>query len=739
MEEVNSVVSTWLEEIAESRKREKDYRKNGVEILDIYNGKNPDKVPFNILFSNTETLVPAVFSNTPRPIVKKRFFSEESPLVDAGSKAATRMLEYLLDTNVDGYQKFEKSMKNVVMDALLPGRGISQIKYDAKITGEGEQESVEWEAVCMASRKWNMIHYGYATVWEDVPWMAYEDFIDETEAKSLFDEEIVAKIEFTEGQEADDDDDKSTPDELKHIGKQKTARIYQIWDKSDRKIKYISPNYKEGYLKEQDDEFGITGFFNCPEPLRFIEKSNDLLPTAFYTIYENQANELNDVQRRINKVVKAIKVRGLYNGSLGDDIDALMDEDDNELLPTDESATLMEGGLEKNIWFMPLTELVGVLQQLIMARESCKQVIYEITGISDIVRGQSKASETLGAQKIKASWGSMRVKDKQKAVQQYARDALRIMLDIGVNKFSQKTWMKVTGLPYPVQEKRDQARQQLQIMKQQHDMKIQEMMPAMEQMKQQGQQVPPPPQFKPDPKLVEIAKQPAWEEILEFLKDDYVRSFKVDIETNSTLEAEATEDKEMVAEFMNAMAQFLNGIGPMIEKGMMSMDVAKSMLLEIAKRFRFGDDVEEHIKAIEKPRPQKDPKQEEQIKKFQEAQKKFKSDQEAFAKQSEQEKQKMQQTLKQEKDKFQQDKLRADEEIQKQVTQLESDRMQFKYDIKAAHNELRMEKRINDIQISGDQKVAQEKTKSLLKDSERKVQSMLDKHLNMVKEVSEQA
>ena len=58
-------VKHWLDEIGSAKKREKDYRKDGQEIIDIYSGKKSDEIPFNILFSNVETLLPSLFSQSP--------------------------------------------------------------------------------------------------------------------------------------------------------------------------------------------------------------------------------------------------------------------------------------------------------------------------------------------------------------------------------------------------------------------------------------------------------------------------------------------------------------------------------------------------------------------------------------------------------------------------------------------------------------------------------------------------
>lgn len=600
-----SEVRYWLGEIASAKQREKDFRKDGEEIIEIYSGKKCDEIPFNILFSNTETLLPALYSQVPRPVVQRRF-KDDDPLGAASSKAGQRMLEYLCDTNVEGYETYDQSVRYATLDGLLPGRGVTSIKYDADIVEtEGEASGVNWEQVCTETRAWDRVYFGYAKKWSKVPWIAYEEFIDKEEAERLFGADVAGKIVYTVGEDEDDPDERGTgtggrDDADNETGSRKTALVYQVWDRAGGKVlRYISPAYHDGYLKVEDDPLGITGFFNCPRPLQFIEKSNDLLPTAMYKLYENQAKELNRLTTRLQRVVSALKVRGVYDGSLGSEIESILKEDDNALVPTDKSSSLAaEKGLDNAIWFMPLQELIVVAEKLVAAREQCKRVIYEITGVSDIIRGQSVASETLGAQKIKESWGTMRLKRLQKEVQRYSRDMLRIMLEIAASKFSVETWAKATGLPFVTAQQKQQAQQIMQA----QQMQMQQQAAMAQQM---GQQPPPPP--PPDPQIQQALAAPVWEDVLELLRDDIQRSYRIDIETNSTVDVEATEDQKQIGDFMNAMGQLLAGLNPMVESGTMPFEGAKELMLAVIRRFRFGTEVEEQFKNMQAPQGKGNP------------------------------------------------------------------------------------------------------------------------------------
>ena len=590
--EPSEIVRYWVNEITQARKREKDWRKDGQDILDIYSAKH--ETPFNILFSNTETLLPALYSAVPRPVVTRRF-KDADPLGKAAADAAQRVLSFLLDTNMEGYETFDEAMRMATLDALLPGRGVTVVKFDAQIredepsedepsedAGEASMPYTSGELACLDTRAWDRVYFGYAKKWSKVPWIAYEEYLDKEEATKLFGEKIVEDLTFSAGDVPEDNDYQRSAKDEQNKGDRKTACFYQIWDKDGgKKVRYITPNYKEGYLRVDDDPLELTGFFNCPRPLQFIEKSNDLRPTPMYALYKNQARELNRLTQRIHNITEAIKARGVYSSDMGETLGNILKGDDNTLVPAENSSTLaFEKGIGNAIWMWPVETLIQVLIQLYQAREKCKVVIYEITGIADIMRGASSASETLGAQQIKQSWGTLRLKRLQREIQRYSRDLLRMMLEIAATKFSEDTWAKMTGLPYTT------------------TMVAQQLAQIAFAAQQSGQPL--------DPQTQAAMRQPKWADVLGMLRDDTQRAYRVDIETNSTIAPEASEDQQQITEMMTAMGQFLNGVAPLVAKGVMPFQIAQSMLLAISRRFQFGTEVEGFIQQMAEP-PKEDP------------------------------------------------------------------------------------------------------------------------------------
>ena len=607
-------VRSWLTELDSARKRLKDYRKDASRVVKLYEGGKAAESPFNILYSNTETLAPALYNNLPRPVVQRRF-KDDDPLGKVASDVARRSLEFLIDNELGTYTPFDDLMSQAVLEALVPGQGVTRFKYDASFaeqpepnnptegqedeTGEGEievekgeihaepAEQVEYETVCGESVPWDRFLHGYAKQWKDVPWVAFEHFMTRDELVKNFGEEIGHRIPLNiSGKETanESDDGDRDDDKLRDAEGVTLAHVFEIWDKETKMVRFLAPSYPQGFVKSVEDPLELSGFFPMPQPLMLFPKISSLAPVPLYTMYEEQAKELNRVTVRINKIVQALKVRGFYDSTL-EGLDKVLSADDNVLIPAENVAAMQQGQtLEKAIWLMPLEKLIVVLQQLYAQRQQVKQVIYEITGISDILRGASVASETATAQNIKNQWGTLRLKKLQKQVSKYVRDCLRIMGEIAMTKFSQQTISQMTGLQFPTGEQKQQAQMLLQ--------------------QAQAQQVPGQPPAQPPQQLLAMTQLPTWEDIMGLLANDLQRNYRIDVETNSTVDAEATEDKQNMGEFLNAIAQFMNGAAPLVQQGVLPFDAAKSILLAVTRRYRFGPEVEDDLKKMQAPQPQ---------------------------------------------------------------------------------------------------------------------------------------
>lgn len=602
-------VRRWLLEIKLSEKGEEKWRRTGSKIYDRYRGADKRKNSFNILWSNTETLRPAVYSSPPKADVRRRY-RDADPIGKAVSESLTRSLDF----SIDSYD-LHACLQDDVLDALLPGRGVSRIRYVPNInqvggdnekdgepheSGQGEQvEELEWEQAVCEHVNWQDFRRGQGRTWGEVQWIAFRHRLTRDQLIEKFGK-IGGKIEITG---AKDEDIKSLRDKDPVKDLFNTGEVWEVWDKESREVLFVSQGYPDAPCKVDPDPLGLKDFFPIPRPLQFIQDTDKLVPIPLFTLYEEQANELDNAAARRNKIVDALKFRGVYDATLTE-MSEVMKGNDNDLIPVKNASAFIErGGLDKMIWVMPVEQAARVLVELDKSIEASKQAIYEIAGIGDIIRASTDPNETASAQKLKSQWGSMRLQKMQREVQRYARDLIRLMSEVIGGKFQLETLKAMTGLPYlTAQEWQAQSAQAMAQGQQQFRQAAMQWQQAAQQAQAQGQPPPPKPQPpQPPPKPV------LWEDIIGVLRDSGMRSYHVDIETDSTVADQVAGDTQGLSELMSGITQFVVGILPAVGAGMVPVETVKETVLTLTRRARLGNAVEDAWEKLQPPQPPPDP------------------------------------------------------------------------------------------------------------------------------------
>ena len=681
------LVKYWLDELEDSDKTEKDWRDDAKSVVDIYRGEDVAATAvssdgqkmrrntFNILWSNIETLKPAIYNKTPVPNVQRRF-KDEDQLGRAGAQVLERALEFMVDAN-----DLDAPMSDAVDDYLLVGRGVTRVRYvptfgtpeqpEGEMPGEMEEnyeepvgEVVKEEAIA-ESVAYEDFRRGPANKWSEVDWVGFQHKLTKQDIEEKFGEEMANSVGIDVYAREDDTYDNET----NRSPREGRTRIWEIWCKTTKKVYFIAPSYKDKPLNEADDPLGLSGFFPIPRPIYSLTTTDSLIPVSEYYLYHTLATELNNVTKRIIDILKGLRLRGIYDSRMSE-IGRLMDSGDNKMIPLDGASQYLDaGGLDKAIWMMPIDKYVSVVNQLYAYRQNLITSIYEITGISDVLRGSSVASETATAQSIKANYGSMRLQRRQREIQRYARDVVRLLAEVIAEQFSIDTLQKMTGLDYPTEEEKAMIQSQMQMQMQQFQMQAQ-------QMQMEGQQPPQPPQ--PDPQMLERLEKPTWEQIQQIARDDLLREFKVDIETDSTIAANDAEQQQNITELLTGITSFLNGIAPAVESGAVPMETAKSLLMAAVRRFKLGTEVETAVdkigdQPIQNPEQQAGESGEAEMAKQQAEMARLQAEQQA-----EMAKQKMELELAQSKHQMEMQKLEREAQIDQADHQMKMQEMQAK-------------------------------------------------------------
>ena len=397
-----------------------------------------ESAKFNILWSNVQTLKPAVYAKLPKADISRRF-GDNDPV----GRVASQLLERALDFEVEHYPDFRSSMNYCVEDRFLGGRGTAWVRYEPHtapigldddgllITSNIEQgegapppmEKIEYEVAPVDYVHWRDFGHSQARTWEEVTCVWRWVYMTREALAERFGEEMARKIPLDQG-----------PEPLNAYNESKRtynrAKICELWDKETQRVYWFCKGMPQ-IIDVRDDPLNLEGFFPCPRPLYATTTSDTLVPVPDFVLYQDQAMELDILSDRIDGLVKALRVRGVYDASQPALQRLLTEGDNNALIPVDKWMAFSEkGGLKGSIDLLPLDTLANALLQCYRAREDIKSQIYEITGIADIIRGVSAASETATAQQIKGQYAGLRLRSMQEEVAMFAAELIRLKAQV---------------------------------------------------------------------------------------------------------------------------------------------------------------------------------------------------------------------------------------------------------------------------------------------------------------------
>jgi hypothetical protein len=545
---------------------------------------------FNILWSNVQTLMPALFAKTPKPVVERRYLDRD----DIGRTASVilqRALMYELDQG-----SYVPSLRKAVLDRLLPGRGVVWIRYDAQFQNvppetqqpkgtpdpatiedkdeldrsekpeDKPQEEVAYECVPVDYIDWSDFLTSPSRTWEEVWWVSKRVYMTRKELVARFGKKLGEAIPL----------DFSASAELKSsaategASENDRAKVWEIWNKRDRKVHWLAEGWSEEMLDEKPDPLRLECFFPVPKPIYATLTNDSLIPVPDYYEYQDQANELDDLTSRITDLTKAIKVAGVYDASVPALKRMFQEGFENSLVPVDNMAEFSQKAGPDGmgaIWLLPIKDMASVLIGLHDARERVKQALYEITGISDIVRGQagSGPAATATEQRIKGQFASMRLNDMQAEVARFARDTLRIMGEIISEHYDPMTLFLVSGYEQYAQEQFP-PEEPSPMMGHNGGPPMQPAMPGAAPPPGigaagiNGGPPPPLPGMQPPADPIAAARAKAaqvFKAAVELLRNDKLRGFRIEIETDSIVEPDQQQTQQSRTELLGAISQFL--------------------------------------------------------------------------------------------------------------------------------------------------------------------------------------
>ena len=471
-----------------------------------------------------------IYSNQPVADVRPRN-EEQSPVLKQVSRMIQRALAFCVDD-----KSFDTTMHRVVDDYLSVGLGVPRIKIDSVIVEEEtgnvnffnqpeteekvKDQTLNWEYVPWARFGWMPCNS-----WKHCDWEYFRHRMSQAQIRERFGRTVKAS--------KDKHDTGGTED-----WKSSTYDIYEVWDRKKRKVLYIAKG-ESMPLEVVDDPLELIDFYPNPAPMMMNLPSEELIPEPDYVFIEWFDKELNRLQERRIGLIEQIKSAGAYDKGLPE-LEGMLELDDGEMLAIQNLTARLAsvGGTEGVMFWLPIKEKIETLIQITQQMQVVKSQVDEILGISDIVMGVTKASESATAQDIKGRWVGIRLTRKRECVQYTIREMMRLMAQLLGSHITPENLQRMT---------------QMQMT----------------------------------------------EEMMKLFTDDVLMEFAVDIETESTVAKDEKEERRAHQEMLNGVAQYAQAVLPMVQQNMLPADTASAILRTALKPYmRYDRGLEESLSEL---------------------------------------------------------------------------------------------------------------------------------------------
>lgn len=541
----------WKQQIETAKANLKDYFKEAEACEKVYH--NTD-LNYNIFYSNVEILTSNLCIANPKPDIQRRFLKRleknklRSNTYAEVAKILNGAVEYVADvSNLDEHNT------EAVKKSVVEGRGILWLDYEPEISiDESGNEYVSERNIRIESLNPCEFLYSSAEKASDIWWVARRHLLSREDIKRRFNySPSDAELQFKQEDET----------------QLKRGEVWEIWDKNSRKRAFLLlSSEKQTFLEETDDPYKLQEFFPC-DTLDFITRGTT--PVCEYDIYRKQADLLEVVCKKAAQIedeVKYVTLIGSQDKGIAQRITAAQNGDVLSI-PTDN----MVNAAESLIATTPVDKAILLLEHLQIEKEKLKQNIYDITGISDIMRGATDSQETATAQKIKGLFGSLRFQARQKKVQFFRKNIFKLIAEIIAEHYDEATLSEMTCTYLPTEE--DKAKLVL--------------------MQQQGVQL--------TPEQKSILETPTWGDIMYILRNDKLRNYTVDIETVATAFDDMEQQNAAIKDLTNlylSMVQYADSLSPATLKGFIPL--IKMNLSSVKISSAVGNQLEEAIESAYK-------------------------------------------------------------------------------------------------------------------------------------------
>lgn len=457
-EELLEEKDRWQREFAAAKKWLEGLKKQAKDIEAIIRDERDfnammGESRWNLFAANRETKAAMLYGRPPRVSVDRRFGDDADDVARVAGDITTRLLNTDIERTSDGYSS---ALMLALLDRLDCGWSTVLLRYvveweetpetPAKMgvdprtgapieiapavpAGKRKRfEDVETDYVHLEDQLWQP-----SRTHGEMGWWAKKNQMAQAEVETRFGKEIAQSIPYDGKPPVMAETWDNTAG-----GEWKRADVWEVYDKTRRKVIWLVENW--GVLECKKDPYELEGFYPFPRPMVANPTSSKYQPRPDYVIAQDMYDELNVLTTRIKSLMKqGIRVTGAYDAKHKELAEILTSKGDGVLLPV-ENWSMTGEGIQNAVWVFPTAELVQCVMQLRDYRRELIDAIAQVTGMSDIMRGEAtQAGATATEQRVKTRMGSVRMQAIQDDFARFASEAQQIRAQLIAKFFDAET------------------------------------------------------------------------------------------------------------------------------------------------------------------------------------------------------------------------------------------------------------------------------------------------------------
>ena len=274
--------------------------------------------------------------------------------------------------------------------------------------------------------------------------LAFGNYYSPVQFKRIFGSKAASQL-LAKRTENGDDDSK----------KEQRVVVWEYWDMYEKECYWYCEECEElltpdGYYMPDPTEdewvqpnglYNLSGFFPCPKPLIMNNPTDEFWPVPeYYQLFEI-LEEIHTIFSRMMALTRAIRVRLLFDDGV-DSLKSLINEasegDAIGVPNLTQSLLTANGDITNVVQYLPIAACVEGLNNLSIELDKRLNMIYRLTGTSDMLQGiaQDQTQRTAAERQMTEKYALNQLSEPQKKMQEFVRDCYQLLTEMALNNFT---------------------------------------------------------------------------------------------------------------------------------------------------------------------------------------------------------------------------------------------------------------------------------------------------------------